>query len=42
VNCDEYDMEFTATVKAESAGHLGTEFRQILQELALAETVRVE
>ena len=35
-------LEFTVTVKAESAGHLATELRQILQELGLAEAVRVE
>ena len=35
-------LEFTVTVKAESAAHLATELRQILQELGLAEAVRVE
>jgi hypothetical protein len=35
-------LEFSVTVKAESAGGLASELRQILQELGLAETVRVE
>jgi hypothetical protein len=35
-------LEFTVTIKAESAGHLVTELRQNLQELGLAEAVRVE
>ncbi len=35
-------LEFTVTVKAENAGGLATELRQILQELGLAEAVRVE
>jgi predicted RecA/RadA family phage recombinase len=35
-------LEFTVTVKADAAGGLATELRQILQELGLAETVRVE
>jgi hypothetical protein len=36
------DLEFTVTVPAESAGNLEMELRQILQELGLAEQVRVE
>jgi len=35
-------VEFSVTVKAENAGNLTTELRQILQELGLAESVRVE
>ncbi len=35
-------LEFTVTVKADTAGVLATELRQILQELGLAEVVRVE
>jgi hypothetical protein len=35
-------LEFTVTVKAENAGSLAAELRQILQELGLAEAVRVE
>jgi hypothetical protein len=35
-------LEFSVTVKADAAGGLATELRQILQELGLAETVRVE
>ena len=35
-------VEFTVTVKAENAAGLATELRQILQELGLAEAVRVE
>ena len=35
-------LEFTITVKADTAGGLATELRQILQELGLAEVVRVE
>jgi hypothetical protein len=35
-------LEFTVTVKAESAGSLVSEPRQILQELGLAESVRLE
>jgi hypothetical protein len=35
-------LEFTVTVKADTAGGLVTELRQILQELGLAEVVRVE
>jgi hypothetical protein len=35
-------LEFTVTVKADIAGGLAVELRQILQELGLAEAVRVE
>jgi hypothetical protein len=35
-------LEFTVTVKADAAGGLATELRQILQELGLAEVVRIE
>src|SRR5437867_2961204 len=35
-------LQFTVTVKAEAAGGLATELRQILQELGLSEVVRVE
>jgi len=35
-------LEFTVTVKAENAASLTTELRQILQELGLADVVRVE
>jgi len=35
-------LDFTVTVKADTAGSLATELRQILQELGLAEVVRVE
>ncbi len=35
-------LEFSVTVKADTAGGLATELRQILQELGLAEVVRVE
>ena len=35
-------LEFSVTVKAEVAGTLAAELRQILQELGLAEAVRVE
>ena len=35
-------LEFAVTVKADAAGALATELRQILQELGLAEVVRVE
>jgi hypothetical protein len=35
-------LEFTVKVKAEAAGNLKMELQQILQELGLAETVRVE
>ncbi len=35
-------LEFTVTVKADTAGGLATELRQILQELGLAEAVRIE
>ena len=35
-------LEFTVTVKAETAGGLAAELRQILQELGLGEAVRVE
>ncbi len=35
-------LEFSVTVKTENAGSLVSELRQILQELGLAETVRVE
>lgn len=35
-------LEFTVTVKADAAGGLAAELRQILQELGLAEVVRVE
>jgi hypothetical protein len=35
-------LEFTVTVKADTAVSLAAELRQILQELGLAETVRVE
>ena len=35
-------VEFTVTVEAENAAGLATELRQILQELGLAEAVRVE
>ena len=35
-------LEFTVTVKADAAGGLATELRQILQELGLGEAVRIE
>jgi hypothetical protein len=35
-------LEFKVTVKAENASGLATELRQILQELGLADAVRVE
>jgi len=35
-------MEFTVTVKADTAGSLAAELQQILQELGLGEAVRVE
>jgi len=35
-------LEFTVTVKADTAGGLAAELRQILQELGLGEVVRVE
>jgi len=35
-------LEFTVTVNVDNAGSLVTELRQILQELGLAEAVRVE
>jgi hypothetical protein len=35
-------LEFTVTVKADTAAGLATELRQLLQELGLAETVRIE
>ena len=35
-------MEFTVTVKADSAGSFATGLQQILQELGLGEAVRVE
>jgi hypothetical protein len=35
-------LEFTVTVKADAAGGLATDLRQILQELGLAEAVRIE
>jgi len=35
-------LEFTVTVRVENAGGLATDLRQILQDLGLAETVRVE
>lgn len=35
-------LEFTVTVKADTAGNLAAELQQILQELGLAEAVRVE
>ncbi len=35
-------LEFSVTVNADSAGSLAAELRQILQELGLAETVRIE
>lgn len=35
-------LEFTVTVKADTAGGLATELRQILQELGLGEAVRIE
>jgi hypothetical protein len=35
-------LEFTVTVKADTAGGLATELRQVLQELGLAEAVRIE
>jgi hypothetical protein len=35
-------LEFSVTVKAESAGSLVSELRQVLQELGLGETVRFE
>ena len=35
-------LEFTVTVKADTAGGLATELRQILQELGLAEVLRIE
>ena len=35
-------LEFSVTVKVESAGSLTSELRQILQELGLAESVRLE
>jgi hypothetical protein len=38
----EIGVDFAVTVKAENAGNLAAELRQILQELGLAGTVRVE
>jgi hypothetical protein len=35
-------LEFTGTVKADTAGSLAVELKQILQELGLGEAVRVE
>ena len=35
-------LEFTVTVKADTAGSLAAELQQILQELGLGEAVRVE
>jgi hypothetical protein len=35
-------LEFAVTVKAENAGALAAELRQILQELGLGEAVRIE
>ena len=35
-------VEFSVTVNAASAGSLASELRQILQELGLAELVRIE
>jgi len=35
-------LEFTVTVKAETAGSMAAELQQILQELGLGEAVRVE
>jgi hypothetical protein len=35
-------LEFSATVSADSANGLATELRQILQELGLADAVKVE
>jgi hypothetical protein len=35
-------LEFTVTVKADTARGLATELRQILQELGLAEVLRIE
>ncbi|MEK7372811.1 MAG: hypothetical protein AAB265_15280, partial [candidate division NC10 bacterium] len=35
-------VDFSVTVKADGAGSLVSELRQILQELGLAEAVRVE
>jgi len=35
-------LEFTVTVKADTAGSLAAEIQQILQELGLGEAVRVE
>ena len=35
-------LEFTITVKADTAGSLAAEIQQVLQELGLGETVRVE
>jgi hypothetical protein len=35
-------LEFSVTVPAESANGLAAELRQILQELGLADTVKVE
>jgi hypothetical protein len=35
-------VEFTVTVKADTAGSLAAELQQILQELGLAEAVRIE
>jgi hypothetical protein len=35
-------LEFTVTVKADAAGGLVTDLRQILQELGLAQAVRIE
>jgi hypothetical protein len=35
-------LEFTVTVKADTAGNLAAELRQILQELGLGEALRVE
>ena len=37
-----FPMEFTVTVKADSAGSLATGLQQILQELGFGEVVRVE
>jgi hypothetical protein len=35
-------LEFSATLKADSAGSLAAELKQALQELGLADSVRVE
>ena len=35
-------LEFTVSVRADSAGNLATELQQILQELGLGESVQVQ